>query len=249
MPNFIGLVYATLKKHGIDTSRMSTQEAIKKYNELQGQGNNQNASKEDRISRLKKQMEEAKGIMAKAKILNEINALEEGFDNVDDYLKEKERKRQEAVEKSEKRKKELEEQKKKEMQEKMQKLKNDMETATEFQKKQFDIISQFNPMLDDYHTGIRSPKEIKTFEETLEDEDSFVWGDFSREDAKEAVKKGKVTVYSSYPIKQGVFISTSRVQAEEYAGGRGGKVYSMEIPLNEVAWINGDEGQYAKVED
>ncbi len=30
-------------------------------------------------------------------------------------------------------------------------------------------------------------------------------------------------------------------------GGGGGKIYSQEIPLEDVAWINGDEGQYAKI--
>ena len=35
MANFIGLVYATLKNEGIDTKDMSTDEAVKKYNELQ----------------------------------------------------------------------------------------------------------------------------------------------------------------------------------------------------------------------
>lgn len=38
MANFIGLVYATLKAEGIDTSGMSTDEAVAKYNELQMQG-------------------------------------------------------------------------------------------------------------------------------------------------------------------------------------------------------------------
>lgn len=35
MANFIGLVYATLKKEGIDTKGMDTDEAVAKYNELQ----------------------------------------------------------------------------------------------------------------------------------------------------------------------------------------------------------------------
>lgn len=35
MANFIGLVYATLKNEGIDTSKMSTEEAIAKFKELQ----------------------------------------------------------------------------------------------------------------------------------------------------------------------------------------------------------------------
>lgn len=35
MSNFIGMVFATLKNEGIDTKGMSTDEAVKKYNELQ----------------------------------------------------------------------------------------------------------------------------------------------------------------------------------------------------------------------
>lgn len=112
--------------------------------------------------------------------------------------------------------------------------------------KQLEIIKNTNPMLDDYHTGIRNIEDIKTFDEVINDDgESFAWGDFSKEDAEKALKDGKVTVYSSYPIKQGTFVSTSRIQAEEYAGGRGNRVYSKTIPLDSVAWINGDEGQYA----
>lgn len=35
MSNFIGMVFASLKNEGIDTKGMSTDEAVKKYNELQ----------------------------------------------------------------------------------------------------------------------------------------------------------------------------------------------------------------------
>lgn len=115
--------------------------------------------------------------------------------------------------------------------------------------KQLEIIKKTNPMLDDYHVGIRNVEDIKAFNEVVNDEDSFAWGDFTREDAKKALKEGKITVYSSYPINQGTFVSTSKIQAEEYAGGKKSKVYSKTIPLNEVAWVNGDEGQYAKVKD
>lgn len=117
--------------------------------------------------------------------------------------------------------------------------------------KQNEIIQKTNPMLDDYHVGIRSTNDIKTWEEVLKLDDDiegqFAWGDYTREEAEEALKNNKITIYSSNPIKNGTFISTSRIQAEEYAGGYGSKVYSKEVPLNEVAWINGDEGQYAKV--
>lgn len=113
--------------------------------------------------------------------------------------------------------------------------------------KQLDIILENNPMLDDYHVGIRNINDIKTFDEVIDDDESFVWGDFSPEDAKKALEKGVITIYSSLPIENGVFVSTSRNQARDYAGNS--NVYSKEVPLNEVAWINGDEGQYAKVND
>ena len=120
----------------------------------------------------------------------------------------------------------------------------------DIKQKQFDIIQSTNPMWDDYHVGIRSADDIRTWEEVLtlddEREGQFVWGDFSREDAMQALEANSITVYSSYPIKNGTFVSTSYIQAREYAGGRpNSKVYSKTILLEHVAWINGDEGQYA----
>lgn len=110
---------------------------------------------------------------------------------------------------------------------------------------QLEIIKSTNPMTDDYHTGIRNVEDIKTFSEVIEDEESFVYGDFSKEDAIKALQNGKVTVYSSQPIENGNFVSTSKNMAKDYAGN--GKIYSKEVPVESVAWINGDEGQYAEV--
>ena len=115
----------------------------------------------------------------------------------------------------------------------------------ELKQAQFEIVQETNPMQDDYHVGIRSVDDIKTFAETISDEESFVWGDYSREDAKRDLAKNEITVYSSYPIENGVFVSTSYRQAQEYAGGKGKKVYERTVPLDFVAWINGDEGQFA----
>lgn len=47
MSNFIGMVFATLKKEGIDTSKMDTSEAIAKYNEIQGSGGGSSAKGEE----------------------------------------------------------------------------------------------------------------------------------------------------------------------------------------------------------
>lgn len=111
--------------------------------------------------------------------------------------------------------------------------------------KQLDIIQKNNKMQDDYHTGIRNIKDIKTFEEAIQDNESFVYGDYSLEDAQRDLERQKVTVYSSKPISQGRFVSTSKNMAQDYAGK--GKVYSKEVNINDVAWINGDEGQYANI--
>ncbi len=54
-------------------------------------------------------------------------------------------------------------------------------------------------------------------------------------------------MYSSYPIRNGVFVSTSYQQALDYAAGEAENAHSRVVALDSVAWINGDEGQYAKV--
>ena len=118
-------------------------------------------------------------------------------------------------------------------------------TIGDFKAKQLDVIKKYNPMNDDYHTGIRTVNDIKVFKEAIQDDESFVYGDFEMDDALDALHKGKVRVYSSKPIQQGVFVSTSRNMAKDYAGK--GEVYEKEVALTDVAWINGDEGQYAKV--
>lgn len=117
---------------------------------------------------------------------------------------------------------------------------------TSHKEKQLEVIQKYNPMLDDIHTGIRSVDDIKTFKEAMKDDESFVYGDFSYEDAEKALKSGKITVYSSHPIEQGVFISTSYNMAKDYCGER--EPYSKTVDIDKVAWINGDEGQFADVD-
>jgi len=122
----------------------------------------------------------------------------------------------------------------------------------DFKSEQLEIIKKTNPMNDDYHNGIRNVEDIKSFEEVLElndeKEGQFAWGDYTRKDAMRDLKNGTVTIYSSKPIENGNFVSTSYIQAQQYAGGEGAQVYSKKVNINEVAWINGDEGQYANVD-
>lgn len=115
----------------------------------------------------------------------------------------------------------------------------------DLKKAQLSILLQTNPMTDDYHCGIRSISDIKTFDEAIQDDESFAYGDYSYDDAKRDLARGKVRIYSSYPIKNGTFVSTSFNMAHAYAGKQ--KVYSKVVPLIYVAWLNADEGEFAKV--
>ena len=176
-----------------------------------------------------------------------LKALKAGYNTVYDYYVETEKKKlleDYAKNGTRSRTYRLLEEKRKKFN-KAKKLDADVSSATPLQKAQFDIIQATNPMYDDYHTGIRSPKEIKTFQEVVDDPESFSWGDFSRDDARRALKRGKIKVYSSYEIENGVFVSTSYKQSLGYAGNNPTRVYSREVALDSVAWINGDEGQYA----
>lgn len=202
--------------------------------------------REKRIKELEKKKEETQGFLQKAGIDEEIRALKAGYDDVKEYRKAEDERKAKISAEREKEKARQEETRIKKAEEMSRQLEKDKSEATEEKREQFEIIQKNNPMQDDYHVGIRSPKDIKTWEEAMKDDESFSWGDFSKEDAEKALKSGEITIYSSYDIKQGTFVSTSKVQAEEYAGGK--KVYEKTVKLNEVAWINGDEGQYAKIE-
>ena len=185
-------------------------------------------------------------------INQKIKALRNGYDNVYDYLigREKQSIFEDYKYNPEKYERKLKEHKKNV--EKQNKLQKEIEEATPFKREQYEIIQKTNPMFDDVHTGIRSPADIKTFKECIENaenDSSFEWGDYTLEDAQRDLKRNKVRIYSSYAIKNGVFVSTSYQQALDYAGGDRTKVHSREVNPNKVAWINGDEGQYAKVSD
>lgn len=123
-------------------------------------------------------------------------------------------------------------------------------STEDLKQKQLDIILKNNPVEDDYHTWIRSIDDIKTYEEALQEdldgETQDLTPDFKKADLEKALETGKMTVYSSYPIEQGIFVTPSKMEAQSYAGS--GKVYSKEINLDDVAWIDTLQGQYARVQ-
>ena len=177
----------------------------------------------------------------------QIKALENGYSSEYDYIVGREKERLTRDYEAGLLDKRIAE--KKRLEEKNDQLQQDIKESAPFKNAQYEIIQKTNPMFDEEHVGIRSPKDIKTFEEAINDEESFAWGDYSKEDAIKDLKRGTVTIYSSYPIKNGTFVSTSYQQALDYAGGDPTQVHSRKASLNSVAWINGDEGQYAKVYD
>lgn len=113
---------------------------------------------------------------------------------------------------------------------------------------QLELILRENPMHDDYHTGIRSVKDINTAEEAFRqaiEDGEGTNPDFTTDMMEDSLRSGHVTVYSSSPIRKGAFITPSRMMANDYAGG--GIIYSKRVPLKDVAWIDDAEGQYAPV--
>lgn len=123
--------------------------------------------------------------------------------------------------------------------------------AQNHKQEQLNVIQEANPMTDDYHTGIRKVEDIKTLQETLQDSD---WSDYdefnpdlTRTMIEEAIENGEITVFSSYPIEQGTFISPSKMEAESYS--ENGKVYEKKVKIEDVAWIDPTQGQYAQVKN
>lgn len=109
---------------------------------------------------------------------------------------------------------------------------------------QLDIINSTNPAQNSINTWIRKLEDIKTFDEVA-DASQDLAPDYTKEMVSKAKTSGKITVYSSKPIENGNFVTPSKIEAENYAG-TGNKIYSKEVNVSDVAWIDGIEGQYAK---
>lgn len=122
-------------------------------------------------------------------------------------------------------------------------FKRDNDESGNHKSTQLDIILNNNAADDGYHTWIRSADDILTAEEAFDEDEFGGTPDFTYEDAQKALESGRIVVYSSKPIKQGIFVSPSKMEALSYAGN--GKVYSKTVPLDSVAWIDDIQGQYA----
>lgn len=110
-------------------------------------------------------------------------------------------------------------------------------------RQQLKVILGTNPMEDDIHVGIRTVKDIKTAQEVLSIDYSPT-KDWDLEDVREALQTGRVTVYSSKEIKPGGFVTPSKSIAQDYGNGT---TYKLNVSINDIAWIDEFEGQYAPV--
>jgi hypothetical protein len=122
---------------------------------------------------------------------------------------------------------------------------NEVSPAQDIKQKQLDIINKTNPAPDDQHAWVRDLDDIKTFEEVWK-EDPDIDPDFTDEMAQEAMRTGKIKVYSSYNIEDGTFVTPSYMEALAYAGDPN-NVKSAVVNLDDVAWIDSTQGQLAKV--
>lgn len=225
--------------YNINQNNLATQQITQPQNKM-----TQNENIGQRLQELKSIDTSEMGLLEKSKIKSEIRALEEGYTSVDEWRKVNEIKKQEAIRKYNEQKvqKELK-------QELKQEDLSSFNLANNHKQQQLDIVNKNNPADDDMHTWIRTTNDIKNFEEAFFEDGAYsgLDPDFTEEMANKAKKTGKITVYSSYPIEQGIFVSPSVMEASQYAGGDANKLYSKEVNINDVAWIDGAEGQYAKV--
>ena len=121
---------------------------------------------------------------------------------------------------------------------------NPDDTATQrLKERQFELIQNNHPKDDwDYQTWINKVVDVKTYQEAVDD-DRAGTPDFDDADIDQALKTGRVRVYSSHRIRIGTFVTPSRIEAESYAGSK--NVYSKTVPLTDVAWIDSIQGQFA----
>lgn len=187
-------------------------------------------------------------LLEKTKIKSEIRALENGYNSVEEMRQTEKEQEQKAIR----------EHNDKILKDKKDIPKNSNQSSLNLSKQQqLEIIQKSNPMRDDVHTGIRTVDDIQTFKEAYKTakkeandggwEEYASYPDITNEMIENSLKTGEITVYSSNDIKNGTFVTPSYEQALEYTGNDNSKVKSKKVKVDDVAWINLDEGQYAKI--
>lgn len=114
-------------------------------------------------------------------------------------------------------------------------------TLGQWRNKAVNIINSTNPMLDDYHLGIRTADDVLTLEEAFDSEPPTN-PDVSNEYIQSCIESGKIRIYSSKRIIPGTFVTPSKMMAKDYAGSS--NISNKIVNIDSVAWINCDEGVY-----
>lgn len=112
---------------------------------------------------------------------------------------------------------------------------------------QLDLILKSNPTDNNIHTWIRNIDDIKSWDEVyqmwVDDGKGDATPDFKVSDIEKVNKTRKVTVYSSKKIKNGVFVTPSKMEALNYGGSN-----VKTVSVDDIAWIDILQGQYAKID-
>ena len=126
---------------------------------------------------------------------------------------------------------------------------NEQMQETERRQRQFEIVQRTNPFDKTLsnHTWIRSVYDIMPLSEVTAEMLEGLTPDFTPDMAARVIESGLITVYSSKPIVNGNFVTPSKMEAQAYAGSN--QVYSKQVNLHDVAWIDGLQGQLAIVQN
>lgn len=202
--------------------------------------NNKN-NREEKIKKLEEELEETKGFLAKAKIKEEIEALKEGYDDIEEYRKMKDTKRQEAIENSKKEKEERQKLRQQQEQEEKERGYKMSHRPDENGSTGDDLTTGETPMPKDFYNN---PE--KYFDMSLkENKESF-----------EVIKeiKGKpnaeITIYratTSNEINDGDWITLSKTYAQIHNKSNldnKGNIVSMKVKASEIRFAGDDLNEF-----
>lgn len=121
--------------------------------------------------------------------------------------------------------------------------------SDDLKQQQFDLIqANHRNEAETNYTWADSVDDILTLQEAFDAEQYDAAPDWKAADIQKALRTGTVTVYSSHQINRpGTFVTPSRMEAQSYAGN--GRVYSKTVSVQDVAWLDTIQGQYAPVEN
>lgn len=126
-------------------------------------------------------------------------------------------------------------------------------TLNDVRQKQWEIIQKNNPKEEGTNsTWVDKPEDAKTFYEVNHKDSDYPFNenysdDWTVRDKMNVEATGKITVYSSYPIEDGNWVTPSKEEGLSYAGS--GKLYSATMDPRDIAWVDAGQGQVAHISD